>query len=195
MDPFAISSRPLPMMQTIFDRLCGNDALAFESEFSIEESMQRLTSFRVEPDLLGFAPLTAMKLVVVVGRVTEDHVSLWCERLLIFNGLRPVFVGRFQTFDGRVVLIGKLVGMDGHAGQIVGVGLAIGLLIIIGPLLELLRGSHDPMLWLMPLLGWLPPLFTIGVVRLGRWLSSSDENWIIGAIKHALVKPKRTSVA
>ncbi|CCD97227.1 hypothetical protein BRAO375_960061 [Bradyrhizobium sp. ORS 375] len=183
------------MLQTIFDRLCGQEALAFESEFSIDESVRRLSSSRVEPDLLGLAPLAAMKLVAVVGRVTEDHVSLRCERLFIFNGLRSVFVGRFQTFDGRVILIGQFVGVDGHAGPIVGAGLAMGLLMIVGPLLELLGGSHDPMLWLMPLLGWLPPLFTIGIVRLGRWLSSSDEKRIIGAIKHALLKPQRTGVA
>ncbi|GLH80672.1 hypothetical protein SSBR45G_55810 [Bradyrhizobium sp. SSBR45G] len=51
------------------------------------------------------------------------------------------------------------------------------------------------MLWLLPLFGWLPPLFTMGVVRVGRWLSSDDENWILGAIKSALVKGKRAGLA
>ncbi len=69
------------------------------------------------------------------------------------------------------------------------------ILIINGPLLELLKDCQNPMLWLMPLLSCLPPLFTIGIARFGRWLSSSDENWAIGAIKHALIKPSRTGVA
>ena len=104
------------------------------------------------------------------------------------NRFRPRFLGRFQTFDGRVILLGQMVGANGQAHLVVGAGLAMSLFFAVGTLLGLMKGSHDPALWLMPFGGLLPALFVLGVVRLGRWLSSADEDWILAAIRTALLK-------
>ncbi|MGJ4929050.1 hypothetical protein ACQR1I_04865 [Bradyrhizobium sp. HKCCYLS2038] len=175
----------------LVNRLC--EPIAFENDFGIDESVRRLAS-RIKPDLLGLTPLVSMKLTVVVGKVAEDHVSLYCERLFIANGLRPVFIGRFQTFDDRVILIGKWVGLNGQASLFVGAGLAMSRFMIRSAALKLIEGSHDPILWLMPLAGCLPPLFAMGLVRVGRRLSSGDANWILGAIRAALVETPRSAI-
>lgn len=112
------------MLRSFMDRLCGNEPLAFESKFSVPESERRLTA-EAKPPLLDFRPLVSLTATVVVGKVSEEHVSLWCERLFVRNGFRPVFLGRFQTFGNRVILIGKMVGMNGLDYLFVGVGLAM----------------------------------------------------------------------
>jgi len=175
------------MLRSLIDFVCGNEPLAFESDFSLPESVRRLTA-EVKPPLLGFRPLVSLTASVVVGKVTEEHVSLWCERLFIRNGFRPVFVGRFQTFGNRVILIGKMVGQNGLAPLFLGVVVAMSLLFIGGSLFELVKGSKDSALWLMPFGGVLPVLFFLGINRLGRWLSSGDEDWILAAIRCALLK-------
>jgi hypothetical protein len=182
------------MLRSFVDLVCGNEPLAFESEFGVHESVRRLTA-EIKPPLLEFRPLVSLRSAVVVGKVAEEHVSLWCERLLLRNGFRPVFLGRFQTFDKRVILIGKMVGMNGQVHLVVGAGLVMSLFFIAATLLELIKGSDDPVLWLIPFAGVLPVLFVLGTVRLGRWLSSGDEDWILAAIRSALLKSTRTSGA
>jgi hypothetical protein len=182
------------MLRPFIDVLRGNEPLGFESDFDLHESVRRLAS-EVKSPLLEMRPIVSFRAVVVVGNVAEEHVSLWCERLLISNGFRPVFLGRFQFFDKRVILIGNMVGMNGLVHLFVGAGLAMGLFFTLGTLLELIKGngSDDPALWVMPFGGVLPVLFVLGLVRFGRWLSSSDEDWILAAIRSALLKSVRTS--
>jgi hypothetical protein len=183
------------MPRSFIDFLCGNEPLAFESVFGLHESVRRLTA-EVKPPLLEFRPLALLKATVVVGEVAEEHVSLWCERLLIRNGFRPVFVGRFQTFDKRVILIGKMVGMNGLVHIVIGIALAMSFFFITATLLALMmKGSDDPALWLMPFGGLLPILFVLGMIHVGRWLSSGDEDWILAAIQSALLNSTRTSGA
>src|SRR5262249_16740539 len=168
------------MLRSFMDRLLGNEPLAFESKFSLSESVHRVAAKIKPPRLLD---------TVVVGKVSEQYVSLWCETLFVRNGFRPVFLGRFQTFGNRVILIGKMVGMNGLVYLFVGVGLAMSLLFIAaGTLLVLIQGSDDPARWVMPFAGVLPVLFVMGMVRFGRWLSSGDEDWILAAIQAALLK-------
>jgi hypothetical protein len=183
-----------PMLRSFIDFVCGNEPMAFESDFSLPESVHRLTA-EVKPPLLNFQPFVSLKTTVVVGEVSEEHVSLWCERLLVRNGFRPVFVGRFQTFGDRVILIGKMMGMNGLVPLFVVIGLAMSLFFIRGTLLELMEGPADPRLWLMPFAGVIPLLFVLGMVRLTRWLSSGDEDWILAAIQSALLESMLTSDA
>jgi hypothetical protein len=182
------------MLRSFIDFVCANEPLAFESDFGLDESLRRLTA-QIKPPLLEFRPLISLRATVVVGKVAEEHVSLWCERLLVRNGFRPVFLGRFQTFDKRVILIGKMVGMNGLVHLVVGAGLAMSLFFTTATLLELMKGPADPALWVMPFAGVLPVVFVLGMVRLGRWLSSGDEDWILTAIRSALLKSTRTSDA
>jgi hypothetical protein len=182
------------MRRSFFDLLCGNEPLAFESDFGLYESVRRL-GVEVKSPLLGWRPLVSFRTTVVVGNVSEEHVSLWCERLFVRNGFRPVFLGRFQIYDKRVILIGKMVGMNGLVGFFVGAGLAMGLFVSLGTLLELIKGkgSDDPALWVILPCGVLPVLFVLGMIRVGRWLSAGDEDWILATIRSAILKSARTS--
>jgi hypothetical protein len=171
------------MQRSFIDLLCGNEPLAFESDFGLDASVFRLAAEVVKPPLLGW------RLTVVVGNVSEEHVSLWCERSFMRNAFRPVFNGRFQIFDKRVILIGKME-MDAMVYFIAGAGLAMGLFFTLSSLIELIKGkgSDDPALWVMPFGGVLSVLFILGMVRLARWLSSADEDWILAAIRSAILK-------
>lgn len=184
------------MLRSWMDFLCGDEQLAFESDFGLQESVGRLAA-EVKPPLGDFRPLVSLKATVVVGKVAEERVSLWCERLFVHNGFRPRFLGRFETFDGRVILLGEMVGANGQARLFLGAGLAMSLIFTVGTLIELMKGkgSDNPALWLMPFAGLLPALFVLGLVRLARWFSSSDEDWILAAIRTALLRSTPTSDA
>jgi hypothetical protein len=175
------------MARSFIDFLFGTELMAFESDFGLQETMRRLTT-EVKSPLLEYKPLVSLKTAVVVGEVSEELVRLWCERLLVRNGFRPVFFGRFQIFDKRVILIGKMVGMNGLVHLVGGAGYAMGLFFTVATLLELMKGSDQPALWLMPFGGVLLVLFILGIVHLGRWLSSGDEDWILVAIRSALLE-------
>jgi hypothetical protein len=171
------------MQRSFIDLFCGNEPLAFESDFGLDESVFRLAAEVVKPPLQGW------RFTVVVGNVSKEHVSLWCERLFIRNGFRPVFNGRFQTYDKRVILIGKME-LNAMAYPFVGAGLAMGSLFTLATLLELIKGkgSDDPALWVMPFAGVFSVLFLFGMVRFVRWLSSGDEDWILAVIRSTILK-------
>jgi hypothetical protein len=122
------------MRRSFIDFLCGNEPMAFESDFGLDESVRRLAA-EVKPPLLEFRPLVSLKATVVVGNVAEEDVKLWCERLLGSNGHRPVFRGRFQIFDKRVILIGKIV--NGSVFS-VAMGLVMSLFFTVSALFELM---------------------------------------------------------
>src|SRR3981189_2761324 len=91
----------------------------------------------------------------------------------------------------------KSPGAAGRSAQgmvhlVLGAGLAMSLFFTTATLLELMKGLADPALCLMPFAGVLPVVFVVGVVRLGRWLPSGDEDWILTAIRSALLKSTRT---
>jgi hypothetical protein len=76
------------------------------------------------------------------------------------------------------------------------VGVTMGLFITVGALFELLiRGPDNPALWVMPFGGVLFVLVSLGMGRLGRWLSSGDEDWILAAIRSAFRKSTQTNDA
>ena len=176
------------MLRSFTDFVCGNEWLAFESDFSLQESVRRLAA-EIKPSLMDLRPVFSSKVSVVVGKVAEEHVSLWCETILVHNAFRPKFLGRFRTFDKRVILIGRMVAMNEMDHLSVGALSVVSLLLIVSPLFAQMRGAHGYALWLMPLAGVLFFVFVLGVVRLGRWFSSGDEDWILTAIRSALLKP------
>jgi hypothetical protein len=172
------------MLRSLTDLVCGNETLAFESDFGLQESVRRLAA-EIRPPLMDLRPVVSGRTSVVVGKVAEEHVSLWCETMLMHNAFRPKFLGRFQTFDERVVLIGRMVAVNEMDHLSVGALLVTSLLFIVGPLVA---GAHGPALWWMPFGGVLLVVFVLGAVRLGRWFSSGDEDWILVAIRSALLK-------
>jgi len=175
------------MLRSFTDFVCGNEPLAFESDFGLQESLRRLAA-EIKPPLLDRRPLISGKASVVVGKVAEEHVSLWCETALVHNMCRPMFLGRFQTFDRRVILVGKMVAMCGMDHLSVGALLVTSFLFIASPLFAPMKGVHGLALWGMPFLGVLLVVLALGGVRLGRWFSAGDEDWILAAIRSALLK-------
>ena len=179
------------MFETLIDFLCGFERLAFESDFGLNESMGRL-AVEVKPALLEFQPLASLKNTVVVGKISEQSVSLWCERLFITNAFRPVFRGHFQIVGRRVILNGKLR-MSGGVYAVVISGFGIALFFTLATLLELTKNPHDPALWVRPIGGPVLALFVLGMVRIAKWLSAGDERWLLATIRSALSKATATS--
>jgi hypothetical protein len=181
-----IRTGSFPMLETVIDFICGFENVAFESDFDLDETISRLSA-AIRPPLGGFRPLVSLKGTVVVGKVSEQRVSLWCERMFVRNGFRLAFVGCFQIVDKRVILIGKL-GMNLQACLFYIPAFGMSLFFTLGTLLELTKSPHDPALWVMPIAGPVFALFWVGSMRLARWLSGGDERWLLAAIQSALRK-------
>jgi hypothetical protein len=170
------------MLERLIDFVCGNENVAFESEFDLETSVRRLAA-EVKPPLAGFRPFVSGKLRAVVGNVSEQRVSLWCETQFVRNGLwSGMFIGNFQTIDGRVLLVGKM----GLPRQIfIFFGAALGLMLI--PVIpELIKNPRDPALWVAILFTLFGVLFLVGCARFFKWLLAGDERWLLIPIRSAL---------
>src|SRR5262249_40877880 len=130
------------MLRSFTDLIFGNEALAFESDFGLDESVRRLAA-EIDPPFLGLRSVLSMRAHAVTGNVAEEHVSLWCETMPR-NAFRPMFVGSFQVFDKRVILVGKMAGKFGmdHLGA--GALLVVGFLWIVGTLPKLTERYDNP---------------------------------------------------
>jgi hypothetical protein len=174
------------MLEKLSDFLCGSEWLAFESDFGLDETVRRLAAETKRP-LEGFQPLWSQQVLVVVGEVSEQKVSLWCERLFVRNGFRPEFLGWFQLVGKRVILIGKL-SMSPMIYAMQFFWIAVMTAWTAGALGQLMRDPSDPANWLLPLFGPVAALLGVAMARVAKWLSSGDEGWILAAINSALYK-------
>jgi len=178
------------MLEALIDFICGCEDVAFESDFGLDESVRRLAA-EVNPPLAGFRPLVSGRATVVVGKVSEQHVSIWCETLFLRNGFAPTFIGYFQRVDKRVVLIGKL-GMSWQLFLFFIPVFGMAVFFTLGTLLELIKNPSDPVLWVLPIGGPALVLFFVGATRISQWLSAGTERRLLAAIRSAL-RSQRTS--
>ena len=160
------------MAGPLFD-LFATTEVAFESDYSLAESVQRLQDVSQ-----ALSP-------AIRGTVAEIYVSIHRADPPVRQDFRPWFFGRFHTKDGRVVLRGGYSMHDG-AKAFVGLwllGCAFALLVGTFAALE---GTAPPALPLVPL-----GLLAAGmlVVWLGRKATRDDPAWISEVISHTLKRP------
>jgi hypothetical protein len=170
------------MFERLIDFVCGCEDIAFESEFDVDTSVRRLAA-EVKPPLAGFRPLVSGKLRAIVGSVSEQRVSLWCETQLVRSGVwSGTFLGYFRSIDGRVLLIGKM----GLPRQIFIFLIAVCGLMLTPVIPELIKNPRDPVLWGAILFASIGVLFLVGCARFFKWLLAGDERWLLIAIRSAL---------
>jgi hypothetical protein len=175
------------ILQRLFDLLFGNVKVRFLSDFSLKESVQRLSD-RTERTVFS-----ALFRQAVVGPVTDSSVRLQRVIPMFGNSFKPTFVGRFREDQGQVVLEGRFT-MFRHSKVFMTIWLAFSLLWTLmaaaGAVLVMVgRAEQPPNEWwslFFPLIGLGFFFLGVGFVRGCWWLSRSDMASIASVIEAAL---------
>jgi hypothetical protein len=173
------------MLEKIIDFVCGYEDVAFESEFDLDTSIRRLAA-EINLPLLGFQPLVSGRARVVVGKVSEQKVSLWSETLIWRDAWGSTFTGNFQIVNDRVFLIGKL-GLTPYLLAFFSLVCGMAALTSFLAISELTKNPGDPVLWAIALIGGPSMiLFVVASARVFKWLFSGNERSLLAAIRSAL---------
>lgn len=157
----------------------------FPSDFSVQQSVARL---RARTKRTVFSTLFRQ---AAVGPVSESRVRLQRVIPLVGNSFKPVFVGRFELSQGRVVLEGQFT-VFRAVKVFMCIWFAIGLLIVAIVLAGTLKAivqhrvGQEPAVLLAPLGPIVFLLAGVGFVRSGWWLSRKDMAYLAGVIEAAL---------
>lgn len=165
------------MLRWFFNLLYGAEPAAFESRYSVSESVSRLAKV-VKPSLFR-----ALAQESAVGTVTEQRVSIQRVIPLMRNSWKPFFIGSFRSVGTKILLSGHFT----YAPSVkIFMSFWFGFLAIWTVLAAgaLFAGAADAY-WL-PLFGVAMFAAGIGMVRIGKWFARNDVAWLSRVISEAL---------
>ncbi len=167
--------------------LFGSIPAEFTSDFSMEESVERLRA------VVKRSIFQALFEEAGVGKVTANRVSLQRVIPMVGNSFKPFFIGSFRTRGQRVVLSGRFTVLP-----LVKVFMAfwfgdLGLMIVVAGIPLLIAGNPNGALAFLFLLGF--TALGYGMVRLGQWFARNDLAWLSALIRRALVKEEVSAIA
>jgi hypothetical protein len=167
------------MYRWIKDLWLGSAPVQFVSSYGLAESVARLQAVTKRWSLFNVSG------EVAVGQVSEARVSLRRAIPMVGNSFKPVFVGRFEQAQGKVVLTGRfrlswfvklfMVYWFGFCALFVA--------------LSLPAAMHKPEAAFMPLAGVGMFALGLGMTRLFAWFSRNDPAWLSDVIRTALHAP------
>jgi hypothetical protein len=166
------------MFRWLWRLLYESTPAEFRSAFGIEESVERLRAATKR------SVFSALSQTAAVGKVSEKSVRLQRVIPMVGNSFKPFFLGRFESREGKVLLVGRFtilpiikVFMTFWFGMVTlgSVGLLFGLTstilapAVLGPFVMLGAG--------------------VAMVAFGKWLARNDVAWLSEAIENALESP------
>jgi hypothetical protein len=165
------------MVRWFFNLIYGGMPTRFESRFSVQESVSRLTQ-AVEPS--AFRALTKQS---AVGTVTEEKVSIQRVIPLVRNSWKPFFIGSFKTHGDRTVLEGRFTFSTWVK---VFMSVWFGFTAIWTVLVTIAVIAHPVAEFWLPLFG--AGLFCVGILMVltGKWFARNDIAWLSRVISDAL---------
>ncbi len=166
------------MFRWLWRLLYGFTPAEFHSVFGLEESVERLRAATKR------SVFSALSETAAVGKVAEKSVRLQRVIPMVGNSFKPFFLGRFESREGKVLLVGRFtmlpiikVFMTFWFGMIT--------LVSVGLLFSLNSTAPVPAV--------LGPLAMIGVgvamLAFGQWLARNDIAWLSAVIEGALQSP------
>ena len=161
----------------LFHLLYGAIRADFESSFSIEESVRRLSAATERSLLKAFTREAA------VGHVSKDRVSIRRVIPFVGNSCKPFYIGEFREANGLTVLTGRFT-MLGAVKACITVWFGFCLLWTVLSLALLLM--RHPNTWWLPFIG--VGMFASGValVAFCKRLARNDTPWLSKVIRDAL---------
>lgn len=165
------------MISWVIRLLYGSTPVEFASSYGMSESIDSLEAVAVRP---AFWPPTEES---AVGVVSEAKVRLQRVIPRVRNSFKPLFAGRFEVKNGRVVLVGRFTT---HWLQKTFMTLWFGVCLLwtlVTAFAVLVKGFEH---WWFPLGGLAMICGGLGVVSAGQWFSRNDIAWLSRMIQEAL---------
>jgi hypothetical protein len=161
----------------IFDFLYHSQAAKYVSEYPLPESIGRLK----ELVHTGFIPGMGVN-----GKISEHRVRLYWIIPFVANSFAPIFVGKFETSDGKVILSGSYsmhFAVKAFMTLWLAVTLAVSLIAtgILG--MSYITSRECSAFFLIPC-GLF--LFGLVMVQAGRWFSRNHIEYIEEVIRKSL---------
>lgn len=157
----------------------GSEPVEFVSSYHLTESVMRLKAATKKWSLFNVSEQAA------VGRVSEARVSLQRVIPMVGNSFKPVFVGKFEQAQGKVVLVGRFR-ISWFVRLFMAYWFGFCALFIV---LSLIAAIHKPAAAFMPLAGIGMFALGLGMTRLFAWFSRNDPAWLSDVIRTALHAP------
>ncbi|WP_426662844.1 hypothetical protein [Rhodanobacter aciditrophus] len=164
------------MYRWIKDLWVGSEPVEFVSSYGLAESVERLKAATKKWSLFNVSEQAA------AGRVSEARVSLQRVIPMVGNSFKPVFVGRFEQAQGKVVLTGRFR-LSWFARLFMAYWFGFCALFVA---LSLVAAIHKPPAALMSLAGAGMFALGLGMTRLFAWFSRNDPVWLSEVIRTAL---------
>lgn len=164
--------------------LYGSVPALFTSELSVSDASARLAKV-VKPSVFS-----ALSEESAVGTVTEEKVKI--ERVIPFVGssYKPLFIGTFEQANVRTVLSGHFIpALSARVGITIWLGL-----VLLWTVLSIVAVAQKNMpYWWFPLPGIGMFIFGLALVRVCKWFSRNDIDWLSKVICEALGRQGLTS--
>jgi len=167
---FTMASQRIPF-------LFGSIPARFESDYTLEESIERLGA------TVQSSVFHSLFEQAAVGQVSEANVSLQRVLPMVHNGFKPHFKGSFCVESGRVILDGRFAVQPATK---IFLGFAFSFLAICGVIACVIffHGETRNVEVSLGFLGMIPLFCTIAFF--GQWLARNDVAWLSSRIEGAL---------
>ena len=165
------------MVRWFFHLLYGAILVRFESQYCVQESVERLAAV-VKPSV--FSSFSGQ---CAVGNVTEKKVAIHRVILLVGNAWKPFFYGSFSPAGAGAVLIGAFTF---SAFTRAFMSIWFGFIAFWTVLATAAVITKSPSNFWFPLFG--VGMFAVGIamVRTGKWFARNDVSWLTQVIACAL---------
>jgi hypothetical protein len=167
------------MYRWIKDLWSGSEPVEFVSSYGLAESVARLKAATRKWSLFNVSEQAA------VGQVDEARVSLRRMIPMVGNSFKPIFVGRFEQAQGKVVLTGRFR-LSWFVKLFMAYWFGFCALFVV---LSLTAAIHKPAVAVVPLAGVGMFALGLGMTRLFAWFSRNDPVWLSSVIRTALHAP------
>jgi len=155
----------------------GSTPATFNSPFPVEHAVSRL---RAATSSSLFGELIRQS---ANGKVTAQRVVLERDIPFVGNSFKPVFVGRFESKEGRTVLTGAFR-LSWFARTFMSFWFGFGVLWTVFAIVGALANPSEA--WFFPLAGCGLLLAGFLLVSLGKWFARNDEAYLSKVIAAAL---------
>ncbi len=166
------------MFRWVWRLLYESTPVEFSSAFGLEESVERLRTATKR------SVFSALSETAAVGKVSEKSVRLQRVIPMVGNSFKPFFLGRFQSGEGKVLLVGRFTMLP-----IVKVFMTFWFGTVAVASVGLLFGSNST----LPVPAVFGPFAMVGggvaMVAFGKWLARNDVVWLSKLIEGALKSP------
>jgi hypothetical protein len=170
------------MFRWLWRLLYESTPAEFGSAFGIEDSVERLRAATKR------SVFSALSETAAVGKVSKDSVRLQRAIPMVGNSFKPFFLGRFDSREGKVVLVGRFTMLP-----IVKVFMTFWFGFVTLTSVAFLLGANSALRAPAVLVPFAMIGGGVALLAFAKWLARNDVAWLTKVIEDALASPGSTA--